>query len=359
VRIRLDARVDQPWRRDGFRHADLMGWVRANRARLVAACLTLCQAWIAAGRPRGSRSIGSYDSWAQTMGGVLEVAGIEGFLGNLDEMLEAADGESAVWRSFVGSWWDRFGTAEVSTGNLWELALNSEPPLPLGTSTEQSRRTRLGKALGKMRDRMFRVGWLTVQIKSGEPYQGAQRWHLAVDENIGTDERSRRSPTPPDPSPTPADLVNVVNVGERCESNVHEKLTAISMSWRILVNVVNVVNVFRPLTHARTRTPPRGRLRKNVHHVHNVHRTQQRRGIPPVNVAVNVRRHVHNVHRSRHSPPGSRTCHEPATHGDRTTRRGPSQHRADDDGQLRQEHSRRRPDHDDPDHGRPSWLQPL
>ena len=37
----------------GFRHPDLMTWVRANRARLVAACLTLCQAWIAAGRPRG------------------------------------------------------------------------------------------------------------------------------------------------------------------------------------------------------------------------------------------------------------------------------------------------------------------
>ena len=66
-----------------------MGWVRANRGRLVAACLTLGQAWIAAGRPRGRRSIGSYEAWAQVLGGVLEVAGIEGFLGNLDEMMDA------------------------------------------------------------------------------------------------------------------------------------------------------------------------------------------------------------------------------------------------------------------------------
>jgi hypothetical protein len=36
VRIRLDARTDQPWRRDGFRHPDLMVWVRSNRARLVS-----------------------------------------------------------------------------------------------------------------------------------------------------------------------------------------------------------------------------------------------------------------------------------------------------------------------------------
>src|SRR5690606_16856017 len=51
VRIRLVARVDQPWRLVGFRHPDLMSWVRANRPRLVTACLTLCRAWLAAGRP--------------------------------------------------------------------------------------------------------------------------------------------------------------------------------------------------------------------------------------------------------------------------------------------------------------------
>ena len=115
VRIRLDAHVERPWQRDGFRHPDLMTWVRANRARLVAACLTLCQAWIAAGRPRGTATIGSYENWAQVLGGVLEVAGIEGFLGNLDEMMEASDSEGAVWRSFVSAWWDRFGTAEVGS----------------------------------------------------------------------------------------------------------------------------------------------------------------------------------------------------------------------------------------------------
>ena len=36
VRIRLDANVERPWQRSDFRHPDLMTWVRANRARLVA-----------------------------------------------------------------------------------------------------------------------------------------------------------------------------------------------------------------------------------------------------------------------------------------------------------------------------------
>jgi hypothetical protein len=110
VRIRLDAHTDQPWRRDSFRHPDLLVWVRANRGRLVAACLTLCHAWIVAGRPRGGRSIGSYEIWAQTLGGVLEVGGIEGFLGNLDEMMAASDSEGGAWRSLISIWWDRFGT---------------------------------------------------------------------------------------------------------------------------------------------------------------------------------------------------------------------------------------------------------
>ncbi|MBM3538528.1 MAG: ATPase [Alphaproteobacteria bacterium] len=215
VRIRLDARVDQPWRREGFRHPDLMIWVRTNRARLVAACLILCRAWIAAGRPQGTRSIGSYESWAQTLGGVLEVAGIDGFLGNLDEMMEASDGEGAVWRSFVSAWWDRFGTAEVSTSDLYELAQVSEPPLPLGFGNDRSQRIRLGKALGRMRDRMFRLRQAVVRIEASGTYQGAQRWRLVLDEKTGTDEHSQHSPKPAEP-------VNVVNVGECSYSNIHE-----------------------------------------------------------------------------------------------------------------------------------------
>lgn len=203
VRIRLDARVDQPWRRDAFRHPDLMGWVRANRARLVAACLTLCRAWISAGRPRGQRSIGSYEAWAQTMGGILEVAGIKGFLENLDDMMAASDSEGAMWRGFISSWWDRFGTAEVGSSDLYDLAITCEPPLPLGSGNERSQRTRLGKSLGRMRDRVFFIDDRGLCIEAGGTFRRAQRWRLNIDENLGKNS------------------VNVVNVCERSGSDVH------------------------------------------------------------------------------------------------------------------------------------------
>jgi hypothetical protein len=185
VRIRLDARVDQPWRRNGFRHPDLIAWVHANRADLVAACLSLCRGWIAAGRPRGGKHIGSFEAWAAVMGGLLEANGVPGFLGNIDEMLEASDGEGAVWRVFVGQWWDRFGTAEVGTSGLYELAINCEPPLPLGTGGDRSQRTRLGKALARMRDRVFDIAGLKARIQAIGVSHQARRWQLTLEGEHG------------------------------------------------------------------------------------------------------------------------------------------------------------------------------
>lgn len=146
LRIRLDPHEERPWQRTGFRHPDLMTWVRANRPRLVAACLTLCQAWIAAGKPRGARTIGSFENWAHVVGGVLEVAGIPGFLGNLDEMMEASDSEGAGWSAFIAAWWDRFGTAEVGAADLFDVALFCDPAPP-------HHRSHRPRAEDKLRDR--------------------------------------------------------------------------------------------------------------------------------------------------------------------------------------------------------------
>ena len=108
VRIRLDARVEQPHLREpkAFKHADLSGWAAAHRHELVWAALVLGRAWVAAGRPPGQRTIGSFESWARVVGGVLETAGIPGFLGNLQELYErverGAGGVGGLRRRLVG-----------------------------------------------------------------------------------------------------------------------------------------------------------------------------------------------------------------------------------------------------------------
>jgi putative DNA primase/helicase len=178
VRIRLDARHDQPWRRSGFRHPNLMAWVKANRGRLVAACLTLCRAWVAAGMPRGTTIVGSFECWSTVMGGVLAIAEVPGFLGNVDEMLEAADAEGAVWRAFVARWWEGLQSGPVGVGDLYKIAIVSEPPMPLGDGNERSQKTKLGKALGRMRDRIFHVGPIALRIASAGIRHQAQQWQL-------------------------------------------------------------------------------------------------------------------------------------------------------------------------------------
>ena len=140
VRIRLDAHVDRPWRRDGFRHPDLMVWVRANRAaagrRLPHPLPGLDRGGPAARRRAPSAATRS----GRSVGGVLEVAGIEGFLGNLDEMMEASDSEGAAWRRFVAAWWDRFGTARSAPAICSSMRQICDPPLPI------ARRQRPGTA---------------------------------------------------------------------------------------------------------------------------------------------------------------------------------------------------------------------
>jgi len=101
--IRLDAKQSQPFRRTGFRHPNLRAWVIERRGDLIAALLTIARYWYVQGRPdpKALRPLGSFERWCSTVGGMLELAGVEGFLGNADTMFEQADPEAVQWESFL------------------------------------------------------------------------------------------------------------------------------------------------------------------------------------------------------------------------------------------------------------------
>jgi len=178
IRIRLDAKIDRPWLRDKdkFRRPNLKEWAASHRANLVWAALSLVQAWIAAGKPKAlnTPTMGMFESWAVVIGGILQVAGIEGFLNNLSEFYEESDAEGSIWRAVVSAWWDRFEDREVGVSILWDLISDLDEPLDLGQGNEKSQKTRLGKLLVRMRDRQFdnlRI------VKAGER-QRAKMWRL-------------------------------------------------------------------------------------------------------------------------------------------------------------------------------------
>lgn len=127
---RLDARLARPWERAGWRHPQLLAWVREHRAGLVAAALTLARAWIIAGRPDGSvKPLGSFEAWTRTLGGILAGAGIDGFLANLRELYEQADAGATQWAAFLGALADQYGADSFSSAAVAALVQAADSPL--------------------------------------------------------------------------------------------------------------------------------------------------------------------------------------------------------------------------------------
>lgn len=206
VRIRLDSKQDRPWLRKNFRHNDLLGWAREHRGELIAAALTLIQAWIAAGRPAGTAMIGSYESWSRVFGGLFGVIGLPGFLSNIEEVYECSDAEGSAWRAFVRSWWDEFGDREVGVAELFDISIRQDEPLDLGTGTEKAMKTRFGRLLVTARDRQFEG----LRIVAAGTYKRAKMWRLAQTsegggELVNLGEPFQPSPVAGQPAPVPAE----------------------------------------------------------------------------------------------------------------------------------------------------------
>lgn len=156
VWCRLDSRTDAPWERTGFRHKNLFTWVKAHRGDLVWAALVLCQAWLAEGRPSGTQTLGMFESWAETMGGILQVVGVPGLLANATTFRKQSADSAGEWLAFVSAWWERFREQPVGVKELFQLAIEEKLlDAVLGEKGEASQRIRLGKALGKTRDRVI------------------------------------------------------------------------------------------------------------------------------------------------------------------------------------------------------------
>lgn len=156
IPIRLDPGVERPEYRTGFRHPDLLGWTAANRARLVSACLSLVQAWIDAGRPEGQVTLGSYEAWTRTMGGILGVSGVSGFLSGRERLYSESDRETAEWRALCEAWWETYGGHPVTAKDIFKVAKERGLLLDLwGGRRDLAAQQRIGHALASMRDRVF------------------------------------------------------------------------------------------------------------------------------------------------------------------------------------------------------------
>jgi hypothetical protein len=182
ISIRLDAGLAHPWERQTFTHPDLRAWTRENRGRLVWAVLTLVRAWVTQGRPKSTvPPPGNFEAWAAVIGGILEVAGIQGFLRNASDFYERSDSEGDAWTALVEAWWSKFGVAPKKAADLLKLVEQGSIDFDLGRDTH-GRLVRFGSLLRRAEARRFVVGQgsmrLTVTIARAGSKSRATLWRL-------------------------------------------------------------------------------------------------------------------------------------------------------------------------------------
>lgn len=186
VQIRIDPRVDRPWQRQEWKHPHLLEWAAEHRGHLIWAALVLWRNWLACGRPDYSgQLLGSYEHWSRTIGGVLESAGIPGFLENLDTLYEASDESSLAERALLACWDEMFGDQPLTARQVLDRLIEDpelEIPLELKGRTTKEQTMEIGKLLSRIQDRRYNVevdgvaG--TLHVEKAKMRSGSQRWRV-------------------------------------------------------------------------------------------------------------------------------------------------------------------------------------
>lgn len=187
--IRIDAQMANPETRAGFRHR-LPEWALAERPRLLGAIFTLARAWIDAGRPKptGEAMDLGGSGWWHTIGGVLEVAGVPGFLGNRAEQRVALDEGVGAWSAFLAAWAKALpgpvSAKRLALAAAADEALREAVPDELGDPTDRGFAKALSYALRKHVGRRFPrgdgVAW--AEKSDGMDHSGVVLWRAKLQE---------------------------------------------------------------------------------------------------------------------------------------------------------------------------------
>lgn len=182
IPIRLDTQREHPERRTGFARADLLGWVAAERGRLLAAAVTVLRAYIVAGQPpQPVRDLGSFGGWVRLVSAALV------WLGQVDpaecqDSIESSDDEDRQQLAhLVAAWRAEFGGAARTLAEA--MAVEHAGPLHDALNALDSRwdgrgapsAKRIGRALRRYARRVVDGRRL---VSPGEDRTGVRLWQI-------------------------------------------------------------------------------------------------------------------------------------------------------------------------------------
>ncbi|HEY0076512.1 MAG TPA: DUF3854 domain-containing protein, partial [Abditibacteriaceae bacterium] len=157
VVIRLDPDTENPDLKQFKNNPEKFIW--DNRPAVCGAIITLIRAWIEAGRPayKGTNKI-RFHEWRRVIGGILDVAGVPGFLDNAEKQRELLSNESSgEWGEFAGAWHAAHGEKFVSGADLVPIAekFPSIEAVFIKAEKESEKSRKLLNALQHRRDKVF------------------------------------------------------------------------------------------------------------------------------------------------------------------------------------------------------------
>lgn len=196
-------RPSSSFRHPGQSGLDLGSWTRKNRRELLCAILTLVRAWFAAGSPYPSRgvSFGSFEAWERMTGGIVEAAGLPGFLGNLRVWRSESDFDTQYWADHMAWLRDQFAeenfrTAEVRTKALAVGSDGFPAPPNLDDPAEKNYGKRLGEAYSRNRGRRYGRWWMD---RVSSAHGNVSQWRVFEDGDALPP--SPGGPATPEPEP--------------------------------------------------------------------------------------------------------------------------------------------------------------
>lgn len=189
-------RAASSFRHPGQSGLDLASWTRKHRRELLTAILTLVRAWFAQGSPHPKRgvSFGSFETWERTVGGIVETAGLPGFLGNLKVWRSESDFDSQYWTGHLTWLREQFGEKPFKTADVRNKALTvGDDFYPAPPRLDEPKERTYGKALGeaysRLRGRRYNGLWIE-RVSSSHGHVAL--WQVHEDGDLppapGTDE---------------------------------------------------------------------------------------------------------------------------------------------------------------------------
>ena len=126
VPIMIEPTTADPESRTDFQHPDIRAYVRQQRHVVLECLLGLVENWLAAGKPKCANRLGGFESWSETIGGILGVNAMKKWRSNEKEWRKRVDTKGADMVAFVNAWHEEFALSECTAKELQELAKKNE-----------------------------------------------------------------------------------------------------------------------------------------------------------------------------------------------------------------------------------------